>query len=72
MGTFQNVAFYFLFIALVVGCCVAVLWLVRESGLMELFHLAAGVVFMAGALVIYHGLDWFWQLSESNSDRVRE
>ncbi len=66
------ISFYFVFIALVVGCCIAVLWFVRESGLVELFHVAAAVVFMAGALAIYHAMEWFARLPEFNSERVRE
>ena len=65
-------SFYFVFIALVVGCCIAVLWLVRESELVELFQVAAAVVFMVGALAIYHGMEWFAGLPEVDSERVRE
>lgn len=66
------ISFYLVFIALIVGCCIAVLWLVRESGLAELFRVAAAVVFMAGALAIYHAMEWFARLPEFNSERVRE
>lgn len=48
------------------------LWFVRESGLVELFHVAAAVVFMAGALAIYHAMEWFARLPEFNSERGRE
>ena len=66
------ISFYFVFITLVVGCCIAVLWFVRKSGLVELFHVAAAVVFMAGALAIYHAMEWFARLPEFNSERGRE
>ncbi len=54
---FGGVAWYFTFLALVLACCIGGLWLVRASALAELFHLSAALVFMAGALVIYHGLE---------------
>lgn len=54
---FGGVFWYFTFLALVLACCIGVLWLVRVSALAELFDLSAALVFMAGALVIYHGLE---------------
>jgi hypothetical protein len=54
---FGGVAWYFTFLALVLACCIGGLWLVRVSALAELFHLSAALVFMAGALVIFQGLE---------------
>lgn len=54
---FGGVGWYFTFLALVLACCIGVLWFVRASALAELFHLSAALVFMAGALVVYHGLE---------------
>lgn len=64
---FGGVSWYFTFLALVLACCIGVLWLVRASALAELFHLSAALVFMAGALVIYHGLEC--ALSSVNAKR---
>lgn len=54
---FGGVFWYFTFLALVLACSIDVLWLVRVSALAELFQLFAALVFMAGALAIYHGLE---------------
>lgn len=72
MRPLGNVVWFYVFVALVLACCIGTLWLVRGSGLVELFHVSAALVFMAGALVIYHGLEWFDRPALAPVDRPRE